>query len=188
MALNHTNWDGYESYTEPITHLARELKPKEVLEIGIGHHAFSTTIFLEESAANLTTIDKGDWGGYGQKYAEELPSRYTFIGGRSEIEMPRLAKEGKQYDLIYIDGDHAYEGCKADILNAQKLLTKDGIIVMDDYGVEIISAVDIDDYGNVIDDYFGVKQACDEAFDPKKWKQVLTHIPFANGGRAYARR
>lgn len=183
MAINHTNWDGYESYTEPLVHLARELKPKTILEIGIGHWAFSTTIFLEETSAHLTTIDKGDWGGFGQKYAEELPSRFTFISGRSEIEMPRL--EGKRYELIYIDGDHAYEGCKADILNAQKLLAPKGIIVMDDYGVEIQSAVDIDESGTPINDFFGVKQACDECF--KGWKQVLTHINFANGGRAYAK-
>jgi hypothetical protein len=188
MAINHTGWDGYESYTEPIIHLAREFKPKTILEIGIGHWAFSTTIFLEETTAHLTTIDKGDWGGFGQKYEEELPSRYTFISGRSEIEMPKLIKQKKKYDLIYIDGDHYYEGCKADILNAQQLLAKGGIIVMDDYGVDIMSAVDIDDSGTPINDWFGVKQACDECFTKDKWKVVKTHIPFANGGRAYAKK
>lgn len=36
-------------------------------------------------------------------------------------------------DLIYIDGDHSYEGCKADLANFSPLLASDGVILCDDY-------------------------------------------------------
>lgn len=181
MAIDHPYWDQQGTYVEPLVHLAREFKPKKILEIGLGQWAFSTHAWLEESSAHVTTVDKGDWNSYVPKLEKNYPGRFTFIGGRSEVEVPKLKEK---YDLIFIDGDHAYEGCKTDILNCQKVLAKDGIILMDDYGVEY-SAVDVNDKGDPIDGKFGVKQACDESF--VGWEQVFKHINFANGGRAYAR-
>lgn len=173
------------TYTEPLARLAGELKPEKILEIGIGHDAFSSRVFLEHCAAEITNIDKGDWGGNSEKFVAEFGSRFKFINGRSEVEMPKLKEK---YNLIFIDGDHAYEGCKSDILNAQKLLAPGGVILMDDYGVEH-GAMDLDDnLGTVIGGMFGVKQACDECFTPDQWEEVYTEIGFANGAKAYKRK
>jgi predicted O-methyltransferase YrrM len=38
-----------------------------------------------------------------------------------------------KYDLIFIDGDHSYEGVKADFENYNNLLSDTGFIVFDDY-------------------------------------------------------
>lgn len=180
-------WKGeINPYIEPLIHLAREMQPKNILEIGIGYDAFSTHVWIHECGANVTTVDKRDWGAFGHHFMEIHKERYKFIEGRSEEVLPYAIKQGKKYDLIYIDGDHAYEGCKRDILLCQQLLAPGGVIVMDDYGVTRgDTAVDIDDQGRTVCDYFGVKEAADECF--KDWKQVLTHINFANGGRAYAK-
>jgi len=40
--------------------------------------------------------------------------------------------KNKDFDLIYIDGDHSYEGVKKDILNFTPNLRKGGFLVMDD--------------------------------------------------------
>lgn len=180
MAIDHPYWDQQGRYIEPLVQLVRELKPKTILEIGLGQWAFSTHAWLEESDAKVTTVDKGDWNGYAPKLAEAYPGRFTFKQGLTDEVLPKLKQK---YDLIFIDGDHAYEGCKNDILNCQKLLAPNGVILMDDYGVDY-SAVDVNDNGDPIDGHFGVKQACDECFE--NWKQVYQHINFANGGRAYA--
>lgn len=176
------NWpSGMDSYTEPLAILAETLKPHKILEIGIGEYAFSTTVWLEHCSAQLTTVDKGDWGANTAGLKQEYGDRFTFISQRSEIALPKL--KGK-FDLIYIDGDHFYEGVRTDILNSQKLLAKGGVILVDDYGVEEGTADIVD--GNLIGGPFGVKQACDECF--KGWKEVYTNIPFGNGARAYAKR
>jgi hypothetical protein len=43
-----------------------------------------------------------------------------------------LAVKGLNFDLIYIDGDHSYEGALADIRNYSALIQKGGYLVMDD--------------------------------------------------------
>ena len=37
-------------------------------------------------------------------------------------------------DWIYIDGDHSYEGCLADLGGATTILKKDGLLLGDDFG------------------------------------------------------
>lgn len=44
----------------------------------------------------------------------------------------------EKYDLIYIDGSHDVEDVKNDFLNCLKILNKNGIMWMDDYGAEKI--------------------------------------------------
>lgn len=39
-----------------------------------------------------------------------------------------------QLDWIYVDGDHSYEGCLADLENALTVLKPGGILMGDDYG------------------------------------------------------
>ena len=38
-----------------------------------------------------------------------------------------------KFDIIFIDGDHTYEGVKKDFLNYYNLLNKNGIMIFDDY-------------------------------------------------------
>lgn len=59
-------------------------------------------------------------------------------------------------DVIYIDGDHTYEGCKADFDRYTPFLKKGGCVFLDDYYRED----------------FGVRQFVDEMCE-KKWKMVV---------------
>lgn len=44
----------------------------------------------------------------------------------------KLTEESKKYDLIWIDGAHGYPVVTIDIINALRLITKNGIILCDD--------------------------------------------------------
>jgi len=58
------------------------------------------------------------------------------------------------FDMIYIDGDHSYEGCKKDLLAAFKKIKKGGWIMGHDYEQNFKKAKNT--YN------FGVKKAVDE--------------------------
>lgn len=171
------------SYVGPLQELAAEFKPKNILEIGIGYDGFSAEVWLTRTAAKVTSVDKKDWGGKGAQYTQEYPERYTFIEGYSQDVIPTLT--GK-YDLIFIDGDHAYSGAKTDMLNCIPLLTASGIIVLDDCDVPFPSAIDIVD-GKIVDGIFGVGEAADHVFGDE-WEIIYPHINLANGGRIYRRK
>jgi hypothetical protein len=181
--IDKSGWpNGMDVYCQPLAQFAKELNPKNILEIGIGWDGYSSAMFLENCDALVTMVDKRDWGKKGELYNSLFPERYTFIEGRSENVLPTLKRA---YDLIFIDGNHSYEGCKADIINCIPLLKKGGVLLLDDYGITSSdTAVDLDDgSGADICAPFGVYQAADEVL--ADWKQVYTHINFANGGRAY---
>lgn len=54
----------------------------------------------------------------------------SFIRGKSQDVMKLL--NDQSFDIIYIDGDHSYNGCKNDILQAKRLIKNNGIICGDD--------------------------------------------------------
>jgi predicted O-methyltransferase YrrM len=77
-----------------------------------------------------------------------IPLRFPFYCGYSHMVLPKLIEEEtKEFDVIYIDGDHEYECVLQDIKNAEILLKPGGIMILDDYQ-EVV--------------WHGVKQAVDE--------------------------
>jgi len=59
--------------------------------------------------------------------------RFAFYQGDSKNILPEMDDDDKEYDVIYIDGDHSYGGVYQDIRNAAKLLRPKGILICDDY-------------------------------------------------------
>lgn len=59
---------------------------------------------------------------------------------------PVLLKEhGPTFDFVFIDGDHSYEGCAADIAAYRPLLRVGGVLAGHDYGAKhpgVVQAVD----------------------------------------------
>ena len=78
--------------------------------------------------------------------------------------------ENEYFDMIYIDGDHSYEGCKKDLDIAIKKVKKGGYIMGHDYEMNMDKAKTY--YS------FGVKQAVDEFCE----KYNLQIIAKANDG------
>ena len=56
-----------------------------------------------------------------------------------------LKKLGVKFDMVFIDGDHTYEGCKSDIVNTKDLMEEGALVCGHDYAA-----------------WVGVKQAVDE--------------------------
>lgn len=52
----------------------------------------------------------------------------------------KIASEARSsrtgYGLVFIDGDHSYEGCAADIMKAKSIARPGGVIACHDYGEE----------------------------------------------------
>lgn len=109
-----------------------------IAEIGFnaGH---SAEVFLSTCPkASLVSFDI-NLHGYtqtGLKYIKQIyKGRIKFIAGDSRTTVPLYATNNpsKKFDLIYVDGDHTYEGCLTDIANCEALANKDTILWIDDY-------------------------------------------------------
>ena len=127
-------------------------KPKEILEIGT-HAGGSACIMLCLSEANLTSIDIGgnhitwkhsfyDWnipstqGGLNlvcSVLENNFPNRFRFVLGDSSSEEVFNVIKDKNYDLIFIDGNHTVEGVSKDINTAFKLNIP--YMLLDDYNL-----------------------------------------------------
>lgn len=69
---------------------------------------------------------------------------FKFVEGNSLEAVPKYSEKFPEhkFDLLYVDGCHAYEYCYKDIINFRKLAHKNTILCIDDYnGPEIKDAV-----------------------------------------------
>jgi len=117
-------------------------KPLRVLEIG-SYRGESTQILLQTGfIESITCIDAWE-NGYDdddaasytapmsrvEKQFDEHVAPYknvTKIKGKSGDVVGQF--EDGTFDLIYIDGDHRYEGCKSDIINFLPKIKNGGVI------------------------------------------------------------
>lgn len=130
-------WHGFSSHREPYMRLVAALEEKrlhrslDILEIGSfrGHSAVLWSEF-----GNVTCVD--DWerplhfGIFKRNVRLAKTDRIQWIQGRSVDVLPTLS--ARSFDLIYVDGDHSYEGCRGDLLESLRLLRPGGIVCGDD--------------------------------------------------------
>lgn len=138
--------------------LCRNSGRLRVLEIGTLFGIGATAIFSSNKSickdVSLTLIDPLS-GYYGEKEPDLItgevltramleenleiagvPSQsVTILQGLSTDPAIRQAAGKQEYDLLVIDGDHSYEGVKADFDNYRDLVRPGGLIVFDDYAV-----------------------------------------------------
>lgn len=113
-----------------------------ILEIGFAYGT-SALMFLNQLKnynykKNYHIIDMNQtkqWHSYGIKNIENFKKIYNFnldyklYEKDSTIVLPKLST---QYDIIFIDGGHTYEIVIQDIINSDKLLKYNGIMILDD--------------------------------------------------------
>ena len=85
------------------------------------------------------------------EYAKSNPA-VTILKGDSSTLLGTL--ESDSLDMVYLDGDHGYEGCKKDVIASWRLLKAGGWLMGHDYATNMDKALN-----NYV---FGVKQAIDE--------------------------
>ena len=136
-------------YREELELLAGEigiLKPKKVLEIGT---ADGGTLFcaarLAADDALIISIDlpQGSFGGGYDEYKVPLYKSFGRKNQRIELirdnshlpevfDQVRELLDGKKIDYLFLDGDHSYEGVKADFETYGKLLSDSSIVAFHD--------------------------------------------------------
>jgi predicted O-methyltransferase YrrM len=137
--------------------LQRICTNKEVLEIGAFYG--KTTVCIAEVAISVTTVDTWAVDGNGQTQLPEINEtvfntfkdsikeygNVTYLVGRSEKIVPGI---DRQFDVVFIDAEHSYNGVLSDIRVTLPKLKDNGVFVFHDYGT-----------------WAGVTQAIDEVFD-----------------------
>ena len=124
----------------------RALAPRTVLEIGT---ASGGMLFLLARCAapdaSIISVDlpRGPFGGGYAKLRRPLYSsfatgaqRITLIRGDSHrwetLERVERVLEGRPLDLLFVDGDHTYEGVRADLAMYGPLLGEGGLLALHD--------------------------------------------------------
>jgi predicted O-methyltransferase YrrM len=126
--------------------VARERKPKTVVEIGTAAGGtFYCLSQVADPSALLVSIDflGGAYGG-GQTNVEcklfatfgPPGQRFEFVRDRSFLKSTlaglRKILDGREIDLLFIDGDHSYAAVKSDYEMYHPLVARDGLIAFHD--------------------------------------------------------
>ena len=129
------NTGKYNDYQNSLFNLVKELKPKNILEIGFnaGH---SACCFLNASPdSKMITFDCCRWG-YEEnslKILKDCGFDIELIKGDSEEEVPKYFKNNNtKFDFVFIDGAHSGEAPYLDMSNTMKHINVGGYMVIDD--------------------------------------------------------
>lgn len=98
-------------------------------------------------------------GTHAEYYRDKFPAA-VIVEGDSAPALNRYPAE--KFDLIYIDGDHRYEGAKADMMAAFKAIKPDGIMIFNDYIM----------YDHIQKGDYGVVQVVNELVASSDWRIV----------------
>jgi predicted O-methyltransferase YrrM len=87
-----------------------------------GHHV-AIDPFQEES-----------WKGAGLRTLRDagVDDVVEVIEEESQLALPRLVSEGRQFDFAFVDGDHRFEGVFLDLYYMTRLVKPGGLVVVDD--------------------------------------------------------
>jgi predicted O-methyltransferase YrrM len=146
--------------------LLRSLQPSAICEIGAA--GGGTTFLLAQAASNNATIVTVDLG-----FTQSCQAAVSLFGSKAQkiiclrenshqpetVDVVRNRLEGKDLDLLYVDGDHGYEGVKTDFELYSPLVKRGGIIVFHD----------------IVPDYktrFGIKTSSDVGGVPQFWQEI----------------
>ena len=128
--------------------IKENFKNPSILEVGVFEGDLSFYVFSKLPFKTLTLIDpyKLYEGNSSSTSIKDLDSRYERVQNRFKkinnsyllrVTLDEFINNPKNrkafYDFIYIDGDHSFEGAYLDLKNAEKILSKNGIIAIDDY-------------------------------------------------------
>jgi predicted O-methyltransferase YrrM len=121
--------------------LIRTRGAKETLEVGMAiglSSLFMCQAHKDNGGGRHTAVDPRQGEEYrfiGVKNVERagLAPYLRFLHAPSDEALPRLASEGEQFDLIFIDGKHLFDFVLVDFYYADKLVRPGGCVVFHDY-------------------------------------------------------
>lgn len=120
------------------------LKPKSVIaEVGTQEGNFARKLYDRLSPKELHLFDVDFTPFHKRKHFAPMPKSVHLHEGDSSTRLSELPDA--YFDIIYIDGDHAYEGVKRDTEAAKRKLKQDGVLWFNDF--TLWSPVEMIDYG-----------------------------------------
>jgi predicted O-methyltransferase YrrM len=131
--------DGTTSATELsfLAGVASDPRIERIAEIGFNGGFSSYTFLSANPRAAVYSFDlcQFDYSMAAKAHIDELfPGRHTLIPGDSTSTVPEFSRRHPdlRFDLIFIDGGHAYDVAKADLHNTRALATERTVLVIDD--------------------------------------------------------
>ncbi len=112
-----------------------------VCEVGFNSGHSSVILMGANPQIKVTSFDLGilPWSKPMVERVNDLfPRRFNYIKGNSIKTLPEYSIRVKQgsapyCELMFVDGDHSYDGALADFLNSIEMMKDGGILVADDY-------------------------------------------------------
>jgi hypothetical protein len=170
----------FDNRNEMIKYYCNKISNPKLLEIGVFKGDFLDTIINNCIIGSIDAVDlfegeigSGDVDGnnfiyydIGKSYlelCEKYKNNINIHLHKSDSSIYLQNQLDNTYDIIYIDGDHSYDGVKKDLLNSFNKIKNGGYIMGHDYEMNMNKATTI--YN------FGVKQAVDEFCD--NYKQTI---------------
>lgn len=113
----------------------RRWKPRTILEIGTAYGGtllMFTKVAADDALIITLDVDRPEWRK--KMYAGFARRQQVILSIKADSHDPRTAESlaWAKFDLLFIDGDHSYEGVKKDFLMYKKLVTRGGIIAFHD--------------------------------------------------------
>jgi lipopolysaccharide biosynthesis glycosyltransferase len=156
---------------EMLKYYCSKLSNPKIVEIGVFRGDFLDFLVKNCSFESIDAIDlfegvtcSGDADGNNVVYYDVGKSYLELVNKYKNVLNVRMHKtnsitflqsqEDDTYDIIYIDGDHSYNGVKNDLVNAYNKIKNGGYIMGHDY------EMNMEKTKNVYE--FGVKRAVDE--------------------------
>jgi predicted O-methyltransferase YrrM len=124
---------------EALRRLATAEGASRTIEVGLalGMSALFLCRALLERGGRHVAIDpyqEESWNGAGLRTLSEagVGDMVEVIEEESQLALPRLVREGREFDFAFIDGDHRFEGVFLDLYYMTRLVRPGGLVVVDD--------------------------------------------------------
>jgi predicted O-methyltransferase YrrM len=124
---------------EALTRLAVSEGAERTVEVGLA--LGMSSLFLCRAVLELggrhVAIDpfqRESWNGAGLRTLREagVENVIEVIEEESQLALPRLVREGREFDLAFIDGNHRFESIFVDLYFMTRLVRPGGLVVVDD--------------------------------------------------------
>ena len=152
----HMNADQRDYFIETL----QRLKPRFCLEIGFASGRSAVTTLVAANPELLVSVDLSlDYLEGARAHAEVLQRDFHNLkiieGSSTQVLNEKFFQSyfPKGIDFAFIDGDHTYAGCMADLKTVFPHLSQNGIMIIDDYRSGAPNGVPFPEVTDAVDDF-----------------------------------
>ncbi len=152
----HMNADQRDYFIETL----QTLKPRFCLEIGFASGRSAITTLVAANPELLVSVDLSlDYIQGARAHAEVLqrafPNLKIIEGPSNQVMNADFFQSNfpRGIDFAFIDGDHTYAGCLADLQTVYSHLSRTGIMIIDDYRSGAPNGVPFPEVTDAVDDF-----------------------------------